>query len=280
LFFFIRVRVQVHTLPPACGHGRDKRLAPFIKRKGPHDHDSPCVPPNLDSTFNLWCRTSAGTMDEVSCEAGLPSEREGHLPSHSHVKEEYFSASSSSENEKTKIGADVEVALVDQAENDEGLTGGSHTINTDDPFPMDPHLSVEERQFTLRAVLVGYALGAVIAASNVYLGLKTGFTFGAGLFGSIFGFAILKPFSTSAPSYLGGGYLALKKTTWSKPLQASPGRSGYFSLLAFPRRTNPVFSTPPPRKISANSSRLRSAVPFLDLDFRSRCASFTSSNSS
>jgi len=162
-------------------------------------------------------------MDEVSCEAGLPSEREGHLPSHSHVKEEYFSASSSSENEKTKIGADVEVALVDQAENDEGLTGGSHTINTDDPFPMDPRLSMEERQFTLRAVLVGYALGAVIAASNVYLGLKTGFTFGAGLFGSIFGFAILKPFSTSAPSYLGGGYVALKKTTWSKPLQASLG---------------------------------------------------------
>ncbi|KAF8432225.1 hypothetical protein L210DRAFT_3718266, partial [Boletus edulis BED1] len=69
--------------------------------------------------------------------------------------------------------------------------------------------------------------------------------------------------------------LALKKTTWPKP----PTRSDCFSLLAFPRRTNSVFSTPPPRKISADSSCLRSAVPFLDLHFRSRCASFTFSNS-
>lgn len=63
------------------------------------------------------------------------------------------------------------MASVAQAEGDE-FNGASPTINTDDRFPIDPHLPVEERQFTLRAVLVACALGAVIVASNVYLGLK------------------------------------------------------------------------------------------------------------
>ncbi|KAF8432214.1 OPT oligopeptide transporter protein-domain-containing protein [Boletus edulis BED1] len=132
------------------------------------------------------------------------------------------------------MGADVEVALVDQAENDEGLTGASRTINTDDPFPIDPHSPVEERQFTLRAVLVGCALGAVIAASNVYLGLKTGFTFGAGLFGSIFGFAILKPLSTSAPSYLGGGYFGPKENNVAQAAASAAGSLGLLFTSGFP----------------------------------------------
>ncbi|KAF8125488.1 hypothetical protein EV363DRAFT_1532454 [Boletus edulis] len=80
----------------------------------------------------------------------------------------------------------------------------SHPLTLAHVIPFDSHSPVEERQFTLRAVLVGCALGAIIA-------VKTGFTFGAGLFGSIFGFAILKPLSTSAPSYLGGGYFGPKE---------------------------------------------------------------------
>ncbi|KAG0092055.1 hypothetical protein BGZ93_005714 [Podila epicladia] len=50
----------------------------------------------------------------------------------------------------------------------------------------------EPKQFTLRAVLVGSTLGLVIAASNMYTGLKVGWTFGAALWGSIFGFLLLK----------------------------------------------------------------------------------------
>jgi hypothetical protein len=45
----------------------------------------------------------------------------------------------------------------------------------------------------------------MIAASNMYLGLKTGFTFGASLVGAIFGFAIIKPMSQYLPWFLGGG---------------------------------------------------------------------------
>ncbi|KAI9011102.1 OPT oligopeptide transporter protein-domain-containing protein, partial [Gaertneriomyces semiglobifer] len=61
----------------------------------------------------------------------------------------------------------------------------------------------EGNALTIRAVLVGTILGSVVAASNLYLGLKTGFTFGASLFGAIFGFAILKPLSRAAGGYFG-----------------------------------------------------------------------------
>ncbi|KAF9228186.1 hypothetical protein BS17DRAFT_773220 [Gyrodon lividus] len=44
-------------------------------------------------------------------------------------------------------------------------------INTDGPFPEVPGTPVEE-QLTVRAALLGCILGAVIAASNIYLGLK------------------------------------------------------------------------------------------------------------
>ncbi|KAJ1568664.1 hypothetical protein HK405_015446 [Cladochytrium tenue] len=59
--------------------------------------------------------------------------------------------------------------------------------------------------FTIRAVLVGCLLGSVISASNMYLGLTVGWHFGGALFGSIVGFAILKPLSRVLPAYFGGG---------------------------------------------------------------------------
>ncbi|KAF9969323.1 hypothetical protein BGZ73_008353 [Actinomortierella ambigua] len=56
-----------------------------------------------------------------------------------------------------------------------------------------PDAIVEETQFTWRAAIVGSLLGCVVAASNLYVGLKIGWTFGASLWGAIFGFIILKP---------------------------------------------------------------------------------------
>ncbi|KAF8069127.1 oligopeptide transporter, partial [Lyophyllum atratum] len=80
------------------------------------------------------------------------------------------------------------------------------------PFPIDPEYVEETHQLTFRAVFVGCALGAIVGASNIYLGLKTGFTFGPQLFGSIFGFAILKAISRIVPEsgllgrFLGGPF--------------------------------------------------------------------------
>lgn len=85
-------------------------------------------------------------------------------------------------------------------------------IILDNKFPFPPLHGVpdEEQQITFRALFVGCMLGAVVSASNLYLGLKTGWTFGASLFGSILGFAILKPLSRYAPRLLGGGYFGPK----------------------------------------------------------------------
>ncbi|KAF8841630.1 OPT superfamily oligopeptide transporter [Paxillus ammoniavirescens] len=138
-------------------------------------------------------------------------------------------SSFSSENGKTDVNVDI--TSVEQQDDDIPI---SRTINTDDPFPIDPDAPVEERQFTLRAVLVGCGLGAVIAASNVYLGLKTGWTFGASLFGSIFGFAILKPLSTAAPKYLGGGYFGPKENNVVQAAASAAGSLGLLFTSGFP----------------------------------------------
>jgi len=45
----------------------------------------------------------------------------------------------------------------------------------------------------------------VVAASNIYLGLKTGFTFGASLFGALLGAAIIKALQQILPKKWGGG---------------------------------------------------------------------------
>ncbi|USW50572.1 Putative oligopeptide transporter, OPT superfamily [Septoria linicola] len=69
-----------------------------------------------------------------------------------------------------------------------------------DPFTPFDDLP-EERHFivTIRSILVGVICGALVNASNVYLGLKTGWTFGASLFGAIIGFAVLKPLGRKLP---------------------------------------------------------------------------------
>ncbi|KAJ3097695.1 hypothetical protein HDU96_000293 [Phlyctochytrium bullatum] len=72
------------------------------------------------------------------------------------------------------------------------------------PFPDD---GPEEQQFTIRAVVVGCILGAIVGASNLYLGLKTGFTFGPAIFGAIMGFAILKPLCNALGSHPILGYV-------------------------------------------------------------------------
>jgi hypothetical protein len=43
-----------------------------------------------------------------------------------------------------------------------------------DPFPIDPSIPDEDNALTVRAIIVGCVLGAVVGASNIYLGLKTG----------------------------------------------------------------------------------------------------------
>ncbi|KAG2344576.1 OPT superfamily oligopeptide transporter [Suillus weaverae] len=147
-----------------------------------------------------------------------------------YVQEE--SLSSYTEEEKSAIIADI----TSVSGGSEGLEPGPHvqSINTDDPFPEVPGTPVEKQQLTVRAVLVGCILGGIIAASNIYLGLKTGWTFGASLFGSIIGFAILKPLSRSAPTFLGGGYFGPKENNVCQSAATSAGSLGLLFTSGFP----------------------------------------------
>ncbi|KAG1732693.1 OPT oligopeptide transporter protein-domain-containing protein [Suillus paluster] len=141
------------------------------------------------------------------------------------------SVSSHSDKEKSAITTDI----VSVSGDSEGkLEPHVQFINTDDPFPESPDAPVEEQQLTIRAVLVGCILGGIIAASNIYLGLKTGWTFGASLFGSIIGFAILKPLSRSAPTFLGGGYFGPKENNVCQSAATSAGSLGLLFTSGFP----------------------------------------------
>ncbi|KAG4413478.1 hypothetical protein IFR04_013379 [Cadophora malorum] len=123
------------------------------------------------------------------------------------------------------------------------VTDNEHDQNYEDPhavldnkfpFPKLHGLPEEGSQITLRALLIGCCLGAVVSASNIYLGLKTGWTFGASLFGSILGFAILKPISKVAPKYLFGGYFGPKENVTIQSSATAAGGLGIIFVGAIP----------------------------------------------
>lgn len=74
-------------------------------------------------------------------------------------------------------------------------------------FPPVKGIEREENPLTARAVITGIVLGSLVNASNVYLGLKTGFTFSATLFGAIFGYGFITLLCRSFP---GKPFLGMK----------------------------------------------------------------------
>ena len=49
-----------------------------------------------------------------------------------------------------------------------------------------------EAQLTVRAVVVGCLVGSVVACTNIYIGLKIGWTFGASIVSAVLGFAVFR----------------------------------------------------------------------------------------
>ncbi|OQO12825.1 hypothetical protein B0A48_02289 [Cryoendolithus antarcticus] len=137
---------------------------------------------------------------------------------------------SSIERTITSKEGDVLVATTSRVDS---LDPYNHKLSHEFQFPEDPD-APEEHQFTFRAVFVGCMLGGVIAASNVYLGLKTGWTFGASLFGSLFGFAILKPMSRVLPEKFGGGYFGPKENVCCQSAATAAGSLGLLFVSGFP----------------------------------------------
>ncbi|RPB05497.1 OPT superfamily oligopeptide transporter [Choiromyces venosus 120613-1] len=101
------------------------------------------------------------------------------------------------------------------------------------PFPIVEGAPEEpnSRILTTRAVVVGCILGGLVNASNVYLGLKAGWTFAANLFGAIFGFAILTAFSKTLGQnfpILGGSFGPKENSIVQTAATAAGGLGGIF----------------------------------------------------
>ncbi|KAK8069952.1 oligopeptide transporter [Apiospora phragmitis] len=108
------------------------------------------------------------------------------------------------------------------------------------PLPVLKGVQEEPYPFTIRAVITGIVFGSLINAANVYLGLKTGFTFPAGMFGSIFGFAILKSISKAVPEntpILGGFFGPQENSIIQAAAVGAGGLSGMF-VAALPAMYN------------------------------------------
>jgi len=135
------------------------------------------------------------------------------------IEKRGFDAPSYSEGEKASVEGGKPM---DEEEED-------YTPNVVDPFPIVPGELEETHQLTFRAIFVGCCLGAVVGASNIYLGLKTGFTFGPQLFGAIFGYAIIKPLSRALPEsgllgrFLGGPFGPKENCTVQSAATAAGG---------------------------------------------------------
>ncbi|KAF4547607.1 OPT oligopeptide transporter-like protein 2 [Elsinoe fawcettii] len=99
------------------------------------------------------------------------------------------------------------------------------------PFPMEKEgIEPEEHILTARALIVGIVLGSLVNCSNVYLGLKTGFTFGSSMFGAIFGYGIVKMFSKFCGNtpILGGPFGPQENSIIQAAATGAGGLSGLF----------------------------------------------------
>ena len=61
----------------------------------------------------------------------------------------------------------------------------------------EPHPQAAPRELTLRAILVGCAIGTLLAAGNVYTSIKTGYIDGGSISAAILGFTFFAIFSLS-----------------------------------------------------------------------------------
>jgi hypothetical protein len=141
------------------------------------------------------------------------------------------------------------------------------------PFPEDPDYVEETHQLTVRAVLVGCVLGAIVGASNIYLGLKTGFTFGPQLFGAIFGYAILKPLSRAIPEsgllakILGGGDFGKKENCTVQSAATAAGGIGIIFVSAIPAMYNLGLLSATPQEDAGRLIALTLAAAFFGVFF-------------
>ncbi|KAK6949872.1 hypothetical protein Daesc_008195 [Daldinia eschscholtzii] len=96
------------------------------------------------------------------------------------------------------------------------------------PLKMDGSFVDQHDPLTARAVIIGIVLGSLVNASNLYLGLKTGFTFAASMFGAIFGYGIIKLASRTTIPIIGGSFGPQENSIVQAAAQGAGGITGIF----------------------------------------------------
>ncbi|OQN95161.1 hypothetical protein B0A48_18785 [Cryoendolithus antarcticus] len=128
--------------------------------------------------------------------------------------------------ESEKVPFETEEAIHDLK--DDGESEVEDLTDTFVPFPPFKGIPEERMPLTFRAVLIGICLGSLVNASNVYLGLKTGFTFSASMFGAIFGFGITKALSKTKIPLLRGEFDRQENSIIQASVTSAGGLSGLF----------------------------------------------------
>lgn len=127
---------------------------------------------------------------------------------------------------------DVEKSAMYVGEMEENDLKDGYETPVQDPFtPFDDIPDERHSIVTFRAMLIGCICGALVNASNIYLGLKTGWTFSANLFGAIVGFALLKPLGRALPEsfpILGGEFGPRENNIVQTAATAAGGLSSVF----------------------------------------------------
>jgi len=130
-------------------------------------------------------------------------------------------------------------------------------IRTDDlpqrerPHPVPPHDESPEdaearrwleevyqgdhvRQLSVRSIVSGMAIGAVMSISNLYVGLKTGWGLGVTITACIIAFAVFKALEAVIPAYRRNHFTILENNTMSSAASAAGYMASAGLVSAFP----------------------------------------------
>ncbi|MCJ1251795.1 hypothetical protein MMC30_009033 [Trapelia coarctata] len=106
----------------------------------------------------------------------------------------------------------------------------------EDPFkPFDDLPNEDRNPLTVRAVVLGLFCGTLVNASNIYLGLKSGWTASANIFASIIGFTVLQTCAKHASHFpiIGGDFGPRENNIVQTCATAAGGMSNVF-VSAYP----------------------------------------------
>jgi OPT oligopeptide transporter protein len=122
------------------------------------------------------------------------------------------------------------------------------------PFPEDPVLrNKETRQCTIRSVAIGTFLGTFVAAGNMYISWKTGFSLDAGPLAVFAGFGMMRLMQNRLPMSFGGGFFGPKENVSCQSAANGACSGGGIFAAAYLVLSQLEFTSQCPRNVYAQT---------------------------